>query len=168
MRKHLVATLVVGAAVLMGGEVMAQSTATGTGTATANIIAPITITSTVPLAFGDVIPGIATGTVVMTPAGVRTATGGATLGNLVLGTAGAFTVTGAANYAYTITLPASIAIAGAGTTMTVTPFTSNPTGSAGLLTGGTQNLAVGATLNVGASQLAGVYSGPFDVTVAYN
>jgi hypothetical protein len=53
--------------------------------------------------------------------------------------------------------------------MTVNTFTSTPTPT-GTLTGGTETLRVGATLNVGASQPAGTYvSGtPFTVTVNYN
>ncbi len=53
--------------------------------------------------------------------------------------------------------------------MTVDTWTSSPTPT-GTLTGGTETLTVGATLNVGASQAAGTYiSGtPFDVTVNYN
>ena len=52
--------------------------------------------------------------------------------------------------------------------MTATTFTSDPSGT-GTLTGGTQTLNVGATLNVAAAQPAGTYvSGAFDVTVNYN
>jgi len=57
--------------------------------------------------------------------------------------------------------------------MTVNTWSSNPSGT-GTLTGGTSTLLVGATLNVGASQPAGVYntanaggSGEFTVTVNY-
>jgi hypothetical protein len=46
-------------------------------------------------------------------------------------------------------------------------FSSSP--SVGQLSaGGTQTLAVGATLTVGSSQATGSYSGSFDVTVNYN
>jgi hypothetical protein len=53
--------------------------------------------------------------------------------------------------------------------MTVTTFTSDPAGT-GTLTGGSEVVNVGATLNVSAGQPAGTYvSGtPFDVTVNYN
>jgi len=47
-------------------------------------------------------------------------------------------------------------------------FTSTPSGT-GTLSSGTQNLTVGATLNVAAAQTPGVYtSGNFNVTVNYN
>ena len=54
--------------------------------------------------------------------------------------------------------------------MSVGTFTSTPIAT-GLLSGaGTQTVTVGATLTVGASQAAGVYTSgtPFDVTVNYN
>jgi hypothetical protein len=54
-------------------------------------------------------------------------------------------------------------------TMTVGTWTSTPTPT-GTLTGGTETLSVGATLNVAGSQPAGVYvsGAPFTVTVNYN
>jgi len=54
--------------------------------------------------------------------------------------------------------------------MTASTFTSSPTPTGTLSGGGAQTVTVGATLNVSASQLAGVYlSGtPFTVTVNYN
>jgi hypothetical protein len=60
-------------------------------------------------------------------------------------------------------------VASGSNTMSVNAFTSNPDGT-GTLTGGTQTLKVGATLNVGASQAAGTYTSatPFTVTVNYN
>jgi hypothetical protein len=169
MRKLLVATLVVGAVGVMGGEAMAQSTATASGVeANATIIAPIAISNSDALDFGDVVPGTSLGTVVMATAGTRSATGGTTLGSVNVGGAADFTVTGADGYAYSITLPSSITLSDGGVnTMSVDTFTSNPSGT-GTLTGGSQALAVGATLHVGANQVAGSYSGSFDVTVTYN
>jgi hypothetical protein len=142
-----------------------------TASATATIVAPIAITKTVDMNFGNVAASVAAGTVVLTPAGTRSATGGVTLPATV-GTvsAASFTVTGTAGYTYSITLPgAPTTITSGGNNMTVDTFTSNPTPT-GTLTGGTSTLTVGATLNVGASQAAGVYvSGtPFTVTVNYN
>jgi hypothetical protein len=53
--------------------------------------------------------------------------------------------------------------------MTVGSFTSNPTPT-GTLTAGTQDVFVGATLNVAAGQAAGVYTNATGlvVTVNYN
>jgi hypothetical protein len=53
--------------------------------------------------------------------------------------------------------------------MIVNTFQSSPSGT-GTLTGGSEVLTVGATLNVTGGQVAGTYtsSTPFDVTVNYN
>ena len=145
-----------------------------TATATAVIIAPIAILKTTDMNFGNlaVSPTVA-GTVVLPAAlaPVRTITGGVTLmpGGSI--TAAAFTVTGLADATYSITLPASASLTGPGAPMTADVFVSSPTVAAGgLLTGGTQTLYVGATLNVAAAQTAGSYTTPavFTVTVNYN
>ncbi|MCX6259282.1 MAG: DUF4402 domain-containing protein, partial [Bacteroidia bacterium] len=52
----------------------AQPGAFATATATATIVAPIAITKTVDMNFGNVAVGITAGTVVLTPAGTRSAT----------------------------------------------------------------------------------------------
>jgi hypothetical protein len=67
-------------------------------------------------------------------------------------------------------LPATpTVISNGGNDMTVDTWTSTPTPT-GTLTGGTQTLNVGATLNVPASSPAGIYTSatPFNVTVNYN
>lgn len=52
--------------------------------------------------------------------------------------------------------------------MTVTGFVSDPPTSGILSAGGTQTLLVGATVHVGVSQVAGAYTGLFNVDVVYN
>ncbi|PUZ22822.1 hypothetical protein DCC81_20585 [Chitinophaga parva] len=152
-------------------SVSAQETASATATAT--IVTPISIVKDVDMNFGNVaVQSTAGGTVVLTPAGVRTATGGVTLPSTATGTitAASFTVTGTGNYTYSITLPSTaLTITSGANTMTVTNFTSDPLG-VGTLAAGTQTLNVGATLNVSAAQAAGTYvsATPFDVTVNYN
>ena len=143
-----------------------------TATASATIVSPIAISKTVDMNFGNVAASGALGTVVLTPAGGRSATGGVTL-PVTAGTvtAASFTVTGTPGYTYAITLPvAALTITSGGPSMTVDNFTSTPT-PAGTLVAGTSTLTVGATLNVGANQAAGVYGIPaetFTVTVNYN
>ena len=147
-----------------------QSTATATATAT--IVTPISIAKDVDMNFGNVAVQTGTGgTVVLTPAGVRSVTGGVTL-PVVNGTvtAASFTVNGQGAYTYAITLPSTnLTISSGANTMVVNTFTSTPSAT-GALTAGTQTLNVGATLTVAAAQAAGVYvSGtPFNVTVNYN
>jgi len=158
--------------IALGISAKAQETASATATAT--IVTPIAITKTVDMNFGIIsVQSTTGGTVVLSPAGVRTPSGGVTLpaGGGTSTAAASFTVTGVAGYSYNVTLPSSaLTITSGSNTMTVTDFTSNPAGNAGLLTGGTQTLKVGATLNVTAAQPAGTYvSGtPFNVTVNYN
>jgi hypothetical protein len=162
---------------------MAQSSATGTGTATANVIRPITITAARDLAFGNVAPGAAVGTLVVagTAAGAQSVTGGVTQPGSQKGTvtSAQFTVAGEGSFTYTLTIPvAPVTISdGAPTpnTMTVGTFTADVStvAGSGLLSGaagaaGSQTVSVGGTLNVGANQAAGSYTGSFSVTVAYN
>ena len=143
-----------------------------TATATATIVTPITIVNAGNMNFGNVAVSSSLGTVVLTPASTRSATGGVTL-PVVTGTVAAatFTVSGQPNYTYSITLPGSATTItdGASHNMTVDTWTSTPTPT-GTLTGGTETLTVGATLHVAANQPAGTYvSGiPFTVTVNYN
>ena len=154
-------------------NISAQSSANASATAT--ILTAISITNVVDMNFGNISVQAQTGgTVILSTAGVRSATGGVTLpatsGTV---TAAAFTVTGAAMYSYSITLPQTpfiIALNSKGaTTMTVTAFQSTPSVT-GILTGGTQNLTVGATLNIAAAQSPGIYTSTtgFPVTVNYN
>jgi hypothetical protein len=145
-----------------------------TATASATIITPIAIVNAANMNFGNIAVSAAPGTVVLPAAvaPVRTVTGGCTLPATV-GTvsAAAFTVTGQTGFTYAITLPASASLTGPGAPMTADTFVSNPTVAAGgLLTGGTQTLYVGATLNVAGSQVAGLYTtaAAFTVTVNYN
>jgi len=147
----------------------AQNSASTSANATAKIIAPITLTKTADLNFGDVVPSGVAGTVTVTPAAVRTSAGGASLGNGAAVTAAAFTVGGQGSATYAITLPAVASTLTTGAnTMTVDTFTSNPSGTGLLSAGGSQALTVGANLNVGVAQATGTYVGTFTVTVAYN
>ena len=161
---------------LVGFSAASQAQSTASATATATVVTPIAITRTSHMSFGNLSVQTATGgTVVLAPAGTRASTGGVTL-PATTGTvsAAAFTVTGSGTYTYAITLPSSALTlthsGGSGTgLMTANAFTSTPSGT-GALVAGTQNITVGATLNVGAAQAAGVYTSltSFDVTVNYN
>ena len=143
-----------------------------TASGSASIVTPISITKTVDMNFGNVAVNGNAGTVVLTPGGARSRTGGVTLpataGNV---TAASFTVGGVAGYTYTILLPSSdLTITDGTNSMIVNSFISSPTPIGTLGSDGTQILTVGATLNVGASQPAGNYTSgtPFSVWVNYN
>jgi hypothetical protein len=148
---------------------------TGSATATATIVEPIAITKNVDMNFGNLaVSQTVAGTLVLTPASGRTGNLGVTLmpGGTVA--AAQFTVSGLGGATYAITLPSTdyIITRAAGSFMEVNTFTSNPA-AAGLLSAGatgTQVLTVGATLNVDAAEVAGVYTNAtgFDVIVNYN
>ncbi len=157
-------------AVIFAG-ITTAALAQATATATATIVSPILISKSLDMNFGNVAVGTTAGTVVMTPAGARSATGGVTLPATV-GTVSAatFNVTGTAGYTYTIAITGSpLTVTSGANTMTVTAFTNSPTSPATLVAGNNA-LTVGATLNVGASQAAGIYvsASTFTVTVNYN
>jgi len=127
------------------------------------------ITNTRALAFGEVSAGVTPGTAVVSPAGVRSFTGGAMAGNPGGVTSASFTVTGIPLLTYGITLPGSVVLSSGGNTMTVDTFTSNPSGTGQIqVVIASQVLTVGATLQVGTSQGSGSYTGTFNVTVVYN
>ena len=142
--------------------------ATGTAQASANIVTPISITKNIDLNFGNIAASGSAFTVELSTAGERTSTGGAGTLPSVNGTvtAAEFTAAGLSGATYAVTLPSTITIT-AGTTnnMTVDNFVSNSTN---ILTDGSETFKVGATLNVGANQVAGAYTGNFNVTVNYN
>lgn len=158
---------------LVGFAVSSFGQAIGNATASATIVTPIAIAKVNDMNFGNVASGTG-GTVVLDPAGTRTATGNVKLPSVTGSVSAAvFTVTGSGASTYTIILPGTLTLTRvSGTeTMTVDTWTSTPTVAAGgVLTAGTQTLRVGATLNVGSSQATGVYenSAGFDVTVNYN
>ena len=169
MKKFLVFT----AAILTTVGVFAQGnpTASATATASANIIQPLEIVKTADLAFGNIASGTSEGTVVIATDGARTSTGGVTLieaGNV--SNAASFDVNGLADASFTIEVPASIVIEteGGADQMTVDNFVSSLGADSVLDANGEATLNVGATLNVSAQQAAGLYSGSFDVIVAYN
>lgn len=165
--------LIVFAIAILGFTTVSFGQATASSTASATIITPISLSKTVDMNFGNIAVNATVGTVLLTPGGTRTAGGGVTL-PVASGTvaAASFTVGGAGTNTFSITLPNTdytITRATGTETMIVNTFTSSPSGT-GVLAGGTATVTVGATLNVGASQVAGSYTNAtgFPVTVNYN
>jgi hypothetical protein len=149
---------------------VAQQSAKASSSAT--IVAPIGITKSVDMNFGNVSTNSAGGTVVLTAGGSTSITGGVTLpADTGTVTAATFNVTGEANYTYTIALSVGAITLkdGSGTPneMTVDTFVSNPDAT-GALTSGAQIINMGATLNVAGGQVAGVYTNGGDLTVTVN
>lgn len=174
-RKLLIAGAAALASMAVASTAAAQATANGTGSASVKIITPISITpsATQKLSFGVVVPNTSTGTVIVTPAGAGSATGGATLLASSTTSAQAFTVAGEPSQTYTLDLPASsVNLTDANNhTVSVDTWTTDLVRTNNLATldnSGAGAFNVGATLNVPANAPAGTYSGSFVVTVAYN
>lgn len=129
---------------------------------------PISLITNSNLGFGQAVATFTAGSVIVTPGGGRSATGGVILGNSFGASSASFTVTGDLGTTYSISLPGSCTLTGSSSTMSADTFESLPSGSGNLGTGGTQTLTVGATLRIGAPQAPGAYSGTYVVAVAYN
>ena len=175
MKKVIFTLLSIVMVASFSNKVVAQTTATATNNAQCSIIAPIGITAGADLWFGDIIKGA--GDVVVDVNGDRTIPAALKSGTQ-LGTinAAVFNVTGEALYTYTVTLPADavVTITEGTDPMNVNGFNcKTATTSATDLTGaldasGDDVITVGATVTVDADQVAGDYTGTFDVIVAYN
>jgi hypothetical protein len=168
-------SLLTAIAIIVIFSLNASAQVTATAPTYATIVTPISILKNTDMNFGNVAVSSTAGTVILAPASNRTLTGGVTL-PVTAGTvtAAQFTVSGQADYTYAITLPtADFTITNTDSvgaeTMTVNAFSSTPDAT-GTLTSGTENILVGATLNVSASQVTGLYTSgtDFDVTVNYN
>jgi hypothetical protein len=147
----------------------AQVSATASANASARIVSPITITKDVDLSYGNVVSSLVAGTVILPPTASATRTGSAGVAlPTVTGTvtAAKFTVGGEAGLSYAISLPASATLTAGGNNMTLNTFTTDLTSGGSI--GTTNSFFVGATLNVGAGQATGSYTGTFSVTVNYN
>ena len=132
---------------------------------TITLLAPISISAGASMDFGTMLTTGTAGTVTVTPAGARSSVNVDLLGGFPSGAG--FNVTGASGQAYFITLPSSATLTSGGDTMTIDTF-NHDAGASPSLVGGSDTFNVGATLNVGATQAAGTYSGTFAVTVNYN
>ncbi len=166
----------IGAIGLAGVLQSSAQAATGTATANATIATAIGISSPTALNFGIMVPdpGLV-GTVVVDPAGARSAPGGIVtlVGGGTIGAA-VFDVTGQTLAVYSIDLPADgvVTLAGAGPAMAVDGFNDSLGGTDAAPANGTlgtdDSFTVGATLTVGIGQAVGTYTGTFDVIVLYN
>ncbi|NML38760.1 DUF4402 domain-containing protein [Chitinophaga sp. G-6-1-13] len=174
MKKVLSLMVIISA--IFAGKAVAQTSATATANASATVITPIAIVKTLDLNFGILASSPIPGTLKLSPAGVRTTTGGvSTLSTTGTVTPAIFSVTGESGFTYAITLPLIPVVLNhttlPGAFMLAAAFTSSPSViTGGVLTGGSQALNVGATLFVGPNQPSGLYTTniPFPVTVNYN
>lgn len=151
--------------------------AVATSTATATVVTPIGITSGAVLSFGKFAPG-GGGSVTISNSGARTGAGVILSSTSSVQTAARFDVTGEGSSTYAITHSGVTVLSDAATTPNTMALakTSDLTGAnvttgnvaTGTLTSGAQSIYVGGTLTVGATQVAGTYTGAVTVTVEYN
>ncbi len=149
-----------------------------TANAEITIVRPLSFVIDDNLDFGRLIPGTVAGTVTITPAGARTATGGIVLVGSGGHKAASFAGQGTFNQRVDISLGAnSIFITGPGAAMRVRTFVIGSTPTAVITTAPTRfrisaangifAFPIGATLEVGANQAAGTYTGNWSITLNY-
>ena len=147
------------------------------GNAEITVVRPLSFVIDDNLDFGSLIPGTTAGTVTMDPTGTRTATNGIVLvgGGQSPAT---FSGQGTFNQRVDISLGAnSILITGPGAPMRVRTFVIGSTPTAVLTTAplrfriaaanGIFTFPIGATLEVGANQAPGKYTGNWSITLNY-
>ena len=176
LKKLLVFTLILGFAY----SVNAQLTVTSTMAATATIVAPIAISSTAAMGFGNLsVTGV--GTVVMTAADGSFTNGGLAQAIDGAGTPGQVIITGANNenfkFTVTQTTPLTSGTSGvANAEMQMTEFTAKVdsgeeasvgAGVSKLLNGTTSTIKIGAKLTTVATQITGDYAGVISVVFQY-
>ena len=139
-------------------------------TAKATIVTAIAIEEVSPLNFGKIIAASTPGKVAIQTDGSRTVA----QGNVALFNqssdhqAAVFKTIGSPKATYSLSFSSNVSLTGpvGSDPMTVEGFVHNTDGI--LDDSGEDTFAVGATLNVGAYQTAGEYTGTFTVTAAYN
>lgn len=159
----------VGAAIVsLGFGAGVAHAASDTATAEARILAPVTVTKITDLNFGIIVPTAANGTVTLDFADT------VTCGSLTCaGTpqTAEFEVAGAAGESVTVDTIGAVTLTHTGgiATMSADLAPNVPFGAtAWVLPAAVNTVLVGGDLAVGANQLAGLYTGSFDLTVNYN
>ena len=172
MKKIYKSALTVAAAA-MGATMIAGNASASTATSDAVVTVQnqaLTLVNDAPLNFGTILPYGRPGTVTINASGTHSASW---VYVSVPGAPSIWSVTGVNSAPYAVTLPAANSVSltntgGAGETMTIGSFHRSGGTHLALDAAGVDSFNVGATLNVGSNQPAGIYTGTFDVTVSYN
>jgi len=174
MKRIFLFIIIISGTLVVAGTLHVAAQVTAIAGVGVSIITPISIIKNVDMNFGNAsVSGIAGGSIILAPGGARSIAGTGVTLPATTGTiaAAAFTVNGVPGFSYAITLPLSAVISGPGVaSMTVNGFTSSPSGTGMLGTGGSQSLSIGATLTLAAAQAPGMYTNAtsIPVTVNYN
>jgi len=167
--------LLLSAALAIAGPAFAG---TAPGNAEITVVRPLSFVIDDNLDFGTVIRGTTAGTVTVAPNGIHSQTGGVTLANGGGQKPASFAGQGAVNQRVDISLGAnSIFLTGPGAPMRVRDFVIGSTPTAVLTTAplrfriaaasGVFAFPIGATLDVGANQVPGKYTGNWSITLNY-
>lgn len=163
----------------VSGAITAAQARTSSGAAKTVVVSRLSFLNAEELEFGSLLAGTTAGTVTVSPAGVRTKTGGVTLiGGLVQ--PARFAGRGSLNQTVLISLTTTTSTlrrVGGTETMTLDQLTIGSTPTAVLTTRpqsfrissptGIFNFPIGGRLNVNANQVPGDYAGTFNVTLNY-
>ncbi len=145
-----------------------SSAATIAATVDAQITTNIAVSTATGMVFGDMTSGPLGGAVVMNTDGLRVATGSVELNSSSVSSPATFTISGTPNSTYTVALPTSVTLSDGGANrMIVTNLLSDPDASGQLSSSGVQSVTIGGTLNIGANQGFGNYSGSMAVVINY-
>ena len=144
----------------------AQSSADASTTAT--LVAPIAISKTEDMNFGQLAASGTAGTVILDYENGVTKTGGVKLLSAASVKTAVFDVSGEGTSGFSISIPSEITLIGSVSgSMTVDNFASD-LGATSNLSGGTATIKIKATLNVPANAAAGIYSNASDLVVSVN
>ncbi|MAM18222.1 MAG: DUF4402 domain-containing protein [Christiangramia sp.] len=151
------------AGLLFTGIGFSQSSAEGSATVNAEIVEPISITSSGTLDFGEIAQDASAGDVTLT------ATNSVSYTNSNMEVAGTtttvptFSVSVPSGLTYAVSIP-DVTLTSGTNNMTLTDFTTSLPASTGA---SATSFTVGGTLKVGATQATGSYTGDVKVTVSY-
>ena len=166
MRTLISLCLLAGLLIAPAGAMAARSSATRSASVLTNVTTGIAVAKTKDLDFGTIIPGAAAGTVLISPADVRTFTGPLTFINGLTSNASVNVTHPGGTYGrdYGVLLPpGSINITKGASSMVVDNF--NWDYALVSFVPILVRVDVGATLHVGAAQPVGTYIGTFNITI---
>jgi hypothetical protein len=156
---------------LFSVQSFAQASASAVVNTIVRVVEPITIRKSLDLNFGNVLSGYNPGSLTLSPDGTRTANG-LQISSALQGEASpAQAVVTHGDNNYSITLPESFTLYNQGNpnqTILINQFRVKPAFDSEVE--GVDILKIGATLNLEANQVPGIYTNPsgFNVTVTYN